>query len=64
MSSLTDIKRTEIGSETFTDVKNIEHTVVHSVLSSDTNETKIEIEEKVVDDLYNIFTFRPRSRNS
>lgn len=64
MSSLADIKRTEIGSETFTDVKNIEHTVVHSVISSDTNETKTEIEEKVVDDLYNIFTFRPRSRNS
>ena len=64
MSSLADIKRTEIGSETFTDVKNIEHTVVHSVISSDTNETKTEIEEKVVDDLYNILTFRPRSRNS
>jgi len=62
MSNFKDINRIEIGSETFTDVKSIEHIVIHSVLNANSNEARAEIEEKIVDDLYNIFTFRPRSK--
>lgn len=64
MQSLVDIKRTEISSETFTDAKNVKHTVMHSVLCSDTNDTCVDIEERIVDDLYKIFTFRPRGKKS
>lgn len=64
MQSLVDIKRTEVSSETYTDDKNVKHTVVHSVLCTDTNNTSADVEERIVDDLYKIFTFRPRGKKS
>ena len=61
MINIEEIKRTKVSSGEYTDKKNTTHNVVNSVI----NPPKVSLysaEEKIVEELYNIFKFRPRSK--
>lgn len=49
-----DLNTNEIGVSEFVDSKNRSHTVKHSIIL--TNSEKRELEERIAEDLYRIFT--------
>lgn len=58
MDSLTNIVKQQIATGSFIDSKNKEHQVVHSIIFTD--EEKRDLEEKIAEDLFNIFTKKIR----
>ena len=59
MFNLDDIEREEVSSGEFTDLKNITHSVKNSVIKTN-QDSLVSAEERIVEELYNIFSFRPR----
>ena len=52
--TMQDIGKRQIGMSEYTDTKEHTHKVIHSVIFTD--EEKRDLEEKIADDLYQIFT--------
>ena len=59
MFNLDDIERDEVSSGEFTDLKNITLSVKNSVIKTN-QDSLVSAEERIVEELYNIFSFRPR----
>ena len=59
MFNLDDIERDEVSSGEFTDLKNITHSVKNTVVRPN-KDSLVSAEDRIVEELYNIFSFRPR----
>ena len=59
MFNLDDIERDEVSSGEFTDLKNITHSVKNTVVRPN-KDSLVCAEDRIVEELYNIFSFRPR----
>ena len=59
MFNLDDIERDEVSSGEFTDLNNITHCVKNTVVKAN-QDSLVSAEERIVEELYNIFSFRPR----
>ena len=59
MYNLDDIERDEVSSGEFTDLKNITHSVKNTVVRPN-KDSLVSAEDRIVEELYNIFSFRPR----
>ena len=59
MVNIEDIERDEVSFGEFTDMKNITNSVINSVVKPSQN-SLVSTEDKIVAELYNIFSFRPR----
>lgn len=58
-----EINRNEVMRDTLCDVKNISHDVIHSVVIADGEIPKSELENNIVEQLVNIFTYRVRKKS-
>ncbi len=57
-----EISRSEVSRDTLCDVKNKSHNVIHSVVVADGEIPKAELENNIVEQLVNIFTYKVRKR--
>lgn len=58
MDSLSNLVKQQIATGSFVDSKNREHPVVHSIIFTD--EEKRDLEERIAEDLFKIFTKKVR----